>query len=45
MSLAPILSVLLRLLVHDSYYVEFTAWALLPYSQYYSLYWFMIGTT
>jgi hypothetical protein len=27
MGLAPILPVLLRLLVHDWYYVEFTAWA------------------
>jgi hypothetical protein len=31
MGLSSILPVLLRLLVHDSYYVEFTAWALLPY--------------
>jgi hypothetical protein len=36
MDLTPILLVLLRqllcLLVHDWYYVEFNAWALLPYS-------------
>jgi hypothetical protein len=30
MGFAPILPVLLRLLVHDWYYVEFTKWALLP---------------
>jgi hypothetical protein len=30
MGLAPILPVLLHLLVHDWYYVEFTAWASLP---------------
>jgi hypothetical protein len=36
--LAPILPVLLRLLVHDWYYVEFTARASLPYCQYYSVY-------
>jgi hypothetical protein len=45
MGLAPILPVLLRLLVHDWYYVEFTAWASLPYFQYYSVYWFTTGTT
>jgi hypothetical protein len=45
MGLALILRVLLRLVVHDWYYVELTAWALLPYFQYYSVYWFMTGTT
>jgi hypothetical protein len=45
MGLAPILPVLLRLLVHDSYYVEFTVWASLLYSQYYSVYWFTTSTT
>jgi hypothetical protein len=30
-SLAPILSLLLRLLIHDWYYMDFTAWASLPY--------------
>jgi hypothetical protein len=45
MGLAPILLVLLRLLVHHWYYVEFTTWALLPYSQYYSVYWFTTSTT
>jgi hypothetical protein len=45
MALAHILTLLLCLLVHDSYYMEFTAWALLPYFQYYSVYWFMTGTT
>jgi hypothetical protein len=44
-SLAPIHPLLLRLLVHDWYYIEFTAWVLLPYTQYYSIYWFMTGTT
>jgi hypothetical protein len=39
------LSLLLRLPVHDWYYVEITAWASLPYFQYYSVYWFMTGTT
>jgi hypothetical protein len=42
---APILPILLCLLVHDWYYVEFTAWASLPYFQYYSIYWLMTGTT
>jgi hypothetical protein len=45
MGLTPILPVLLHLLVNDWYYVEFTAWALLPYCQYYSVYWFTTGTT
>jgi hypothetical protein len=45
MGLAPILIVLLRLLVHDWYYVKFTAWALLPYFQYNSVYWFTTGIT
>jgi hypothetical protein len=45
MSLAPILPVLLRLLIYDWYYMEFTARALLPYCQCYSVYWFMISTT
>jgi hypothetical protein len=31
MGRAPRLLILLRLLVHDRYYVEFTAWALLAY--------------
>jgi hypothetical protein len=31
MGLAPVLSLLVHLLVHDWYYVEFTAWASLPY--------------
>jgi hypothetical protein len=44
-SLAPILPVLLCLLVHDWYYIEFTAWALFPYFQYYSVYWFTTCTT
>jgi hypothetical protein len=44
MGLAPILPVLLRLLVYDWYYMEFTAWAMLPYLQYYSFYWFTTGT-
>jgi hypothetical protein len=38
MGIAPILPILLHLLVHDWYCVEFTAWALLPYFQYYSIY-------
>jgi hypothetical protein len=42
MGLAPILLVLLRLLVHDWSCVKFTAWALLPYSQYYFVYWFYV---
>jgi hypothetical protein len=42
MDLAPILPVLLCLLVHDRYYMEFTAWTSLPYFQYYSVYWFML---
>jgi hypothetical protein len=37
MGLAPILPLVIRLLVHDWYYVEFTTWALLPYFQYYSV--------
>jgi hypothetical protein len=41
--LAPILPVLLHLLVHDWYYVEFTAYVSLPYIQYYSIYWFTTG--
>jgi hypothetical protein len=45
MGLVPILAVLLRLLVHDKCYVEFTTWALPPYSPYYSSYWFTTGTT
>jgi hypothetical protein len=45
MGLAPILSVLLSLLVHDWYYIEFTAWASLLYFQHYSVYWFTTGTT
>jgi hypothetical protein len=45
MGLAPILPVLLRLLVYDWYYMELTAWASLLYLQYYSIYWFTIGTT
>jgi hypothetical protein len=32
MGLTPILPVLLHLLVFDWYFVEFPAWALLPYS-------------
>jgi hypothetical protein len=45
MGLAPILPVLLLLLVHDWYYVEFTAWGSLWYFQYYSVYWFTTSTT
>jgi hypothetical protein len=45
MGLAPILPLQLRLLVHDWYYMKFTAWASLPYFQYYSIYWFTTGTT
>jgi hypothetical protein len=45
MGLAPILLVLLRLLVYDWYYVEFTEEALLFYFQYYSIYWFTTSTT
>jgi hypothetical protein len=41
----PILSVLLRPPVHDWYCIEFTAWALHPYSRYYSVYLFMTRTT
>jgi hypothetical protein len=44
MDIAPILLVVLHLLVHDWYYIEFTAWASLPYFQYYFVYWFMTGT-
>jgi hypothetical protein len=40
-----ILPVLLRLLVYDLYYVEFTAWAFLLYFQYYSIFWFTSSTT
>jgi hypothetical protein len=43
MGFAPILLVLLRLLVYDCYYIEFTAWASLPYFQYNSVYWFTTG--
>jgi hypothetical protein len=45
MGFAPILPVLLHLLIHDCYYIKFTAWTSLPYFQYYSVYWFMAGTT
>jgi hypothetical protein len=45
MGIAPVLPVLLRLPVNDWFYVEFTAWASLPYFQYYSVYWFTTGTT
>jgi hypothetical protein len=34
---APIVPLLLRLLVHDWYYVELTALAFLPYFQYYTV--------
>jgi hypothetical protein len=43
--IALTLLVLLCLLIHDWYYVEFTAWASLLYCQYYSVYWLTIGTT
>jgi hypothetical protein len=43
MGFAPILLVLLRLLVYDCYYIEFTAWASLPYFQYNSIYGFTTG--
>jgi hypothetical protein len=45
MGLAHILPVLLYLLVHDWYYVQFTARLSLPYYQYYSVYWFTTSTT
>jgi hypothetical protein len=44
MGLAPILPILLRLLVYDWYYVEFTASASSQYFQYYSVYWFTTST-
>jgi hypothetical protein len=45
MGIAPILLVLLHLLAYDWYYIKFTAWALLPYSDYYSVYWLTTGNT
>jgi hypothetical protein len=44
MGIVTILRVLLHLLVRDSYYVEFTTWASLPYFHYYSVYWFTTST-
>jgi hypothetical protein len=45
MGLTPILPLLHRLLVHDCYYVQVTAWASLPNFKYYSVYWFTNSTT
>jgi hypothetical protein len=45
MGIAPKLPLLLCLLVHDWYYMEFAAWASLPNCQYYSIYGFTTSTT
>jgi hypothetical protein len=37
MGFARLLPLVIRLLLHDCYYGEFTAWALVPYFQYYSV--------